>query len=302
MKRWIWFFLCGFIIFQISCSRSIQAPSLNTLKEMDEEQRYSGGSGIVSEDASKPSGTPSPVLQNATIRKIIQNASVDMDVEDPEEVSSAIELYVVSKKGYIANARKEDVQDVVTVYLQIKIPVQEWSGIMAFLKQQGKIKKEAVFTNEITKEYYDTAARLKNKQDQLVQYKLLLGKAMKIEDILSVQQQIDGVQEMIEVYKGQLTLWDQQVALSTIDINIRQFPTTQATSKNPSWDFLSGTELGKLLKNNIIVVLSGIIKFIQYFLVILIVYLLPIGLLIWFFYWLVQKIIQVWKKQQQKKK
>ena len=301
MKRWIWFFLCSLIILQFSCSKSILAPSQNASKDIDEDRYYSG-SDVVTEDASKPSGTPSPVLQNATIRKIIQNGSVDLEVEDPEEASAAIELYVVSKKGYIANARKEDFQDIVTVYLQIKIPVQEWSGIMAFLEQQGKIKKEAVFTNEITKEYYDTAARLKNKQDQLVQYKLLLGKAMKIEDILAVQQQIDGVQEMIEVYKGQLTLWDQQVALSTIDINIRQYPTTQATSKNPSWDFLTGTELGKLLKNNIIVVLSGIIKFIQYFLVILIVYLLPIGLLIWFFYWLVTKIIQAWQKQQQKKK
>jgi hypothetical protein len=301
MKKWIWFLLCGFIIFQLSCSKSTQTLRQNTSKEMD-EGRYSSGLGMVAEEASKPTGTPSPVIQEANVRKIIQNGSVDMEVEDPEKTSSSIEQYIVSKKGYIANARKEDVQDVVTVYLQIKIPVQEWSGFMAFLKQQGKIKKESVFTNEITKEYYDTAARLKNKQDQLVQYKLLLGKAMKIEDILAVQQQIDNVQEMIEVYKGQLNLWDQQVALSTIDINIRQYPATQVTSKNPSWDFLTGSELWKLLKNNIIVVFSGIIRFIQYFLVILIVYVLPIGLLIWFFYWLVQKIIQAWKKQQQKKK
>ncbi len=300
MKRWIWFLLCGFIIFQLSCSKSIQTPSQNASKDMDEGQ-YSSGLSMVAEEASKPAGIPSPVIQ-VDVRKIIQNGTVDMEVEDPEKTSSSIEQYIVSKKGYIANARKEDVHEVVTVYLQIKIPVQEWSGFMAFVKQQGKIKKESVFTNEITKEYYDTAARLKNKQDQLVQYKLLLSKAMKIEDILAVQQQIDEVQEMIEVYKGQLNLWDQQVALSTIDINIRQYPAAQATSKNPSWDFLTGSELWKLLKNNIIVVLSGIIKFIQYFLVILIVYCLPIGLLIWFFYWLVQKLIQAWQKQQQKKK
>lgn len=300
MKRWIWFFLCGLLIWQCSCSRSFQSSPQNVSKDMD-EGRYGSGSGIVAEEASNPAGTPSPVIQDASVRKIIQNGSVDLEVEDPEKASSAIEQYVVTKKGYIANARKEESQEIVTVYLQIKIPVQEWSGIMAILKQQGKIKRESVFTNEITKEYYDTTARLKNKQDQLVQYKLLLSKAMKIEDILAVQQQIDNVQEMIEVYKGQLTLWDQQVALSTIDINIRQYPTTQATSKNPSWDFLTGTELWKLFKNNVIVVLSGIITFVQYFLVILIVYLLPIGLIIWLFYWFVRKIIQAWRKQQQKK-
>jgi len=300
LRKWVWFFLCGLLIWQCSCGRSYPSSTQNLSKDR-EEARYASSSGIVAEDSSKPAGTPSPIIQDISVRKIIQNGSVEMEVEDPEIVSTAIEQYVVSKKGYIANARKEETQEVLSIYLQVKVPVQEWSGIMAFLKEKGKIKKESVYTNEITKEYYDTAARLKNKQDQLVQYKILLGKAMKIEDILAVQQQIDNVQEMIEVYKGQLTLWDQQVALSTIDINIRQYPSTQVTSKNPSWDFLTGSELWKLFKNNVIVVFSGIVRFIQYFVVILLVYLLPIGLMIWLLYWLIKKIVLAWQKQQQKK-
>ena len=303
MKKWIWLILCLMLLGQFSCSsvrKASQTANDNVMKAT-EEGYYAGGSAPAREaDASKPVSTP--VVQNNTVRKIIQNGSVWLEVEDPVKTSDAIQEYALGKKGYLANANKNENQEIITIDLEIKIPVQEWVGFMSFLRSLGKIKNETISTNEITKEYYDTASRLKNAENQLKQYSQLLTQAQKIEDILGIQREIDQVQERIEQFKGQLSLWDQQVALSTVIINIRQKPTTQATSKNPTWDFLTGSEMWKLMKNNAIVVISGIIKFLQYFVIILLFYLLPIGLICWFLYWLIKKIMVASQKRSNQKK
>lgn len=303
MKKWIWLILCLILLGQFSCSSSRKASQTanDSVMKTTEEGIFTGNSAPAREaDASKP--TSIPVIQDSSVRKIIQNGSVRLEVEDPAKTSDSIQTYALEKKGYLANANKNENQDIITIDLEIKIPVQEWAGFMRFLRSLGKVKNETVTTNEITKEYYDTTARLKNAENQLKQYSQLLMQAQKIEDILGIQREIDQVQERIEQFKGQLSLWDQQVALSTVIINIRQTPTTQATSKNPTWDFLSGSEMWKLMKNNAIVVVSGMIKFLQYFVIILLFYLLPIGLICWFLYWLIKKIIVTSQKRSNQKK
>lgn len=303
MKKWIWLILCLVLSVQLSCSavRKTSQTANDSVMKTTEEGYYAAGSAPVREaDESKPGSAP--VIQDGSVRKIIQNGSVWLEVEDPVKTSEVIQEYAMGKKGYLANANKNENQEIITIYLQIKIPVQEWTGFMSFLRSLGKVKNESISTNEITKEYYDTSARLKNAENQLKQYTQLLMKAQKIEDILGIQREIDQVQERIEQFKGQLSLWDQQVALSTIEINIRQTPTTQVTSKNPTWDFLSGSEMWKLMKNNAIIVFSSIIKFLQYLLIIILFYLLPIGLFCWFLYWLIRKIMMISQKRVNKKK
>lgn len=303
MKKWIWLILCLVLSVQLSCSavrKTSQIANDNVMKSTEEGYYAEGPAPAKEADESKPGSAP--VIQDSSVRKIIQNGSVWLEVEDPVKTSEVIQEYAVGKKGYLANANKNENQEIITIYLQIKIPVQEWTGFMSFLRSLGKVKNESISTNEITQEYYDTSARLKNAENQLKQYTQLLMKAQKIEDILGIQREIDQVQERIEQFKGQLSLWDQQVALSTVEINIRQTPTTQVTSKNPTWDFLSGSEMWKLMKNNAIVVFSSIIKFMQYLLIIILFYLLPIGLFCWFLYWLIRKIMMISQKQVNKKK
>jgi hypothetical protein len=233
-------------------------------------------------------------------RKIIQNATVRISVEAPEKVMEEISKEVEKQKGYISNSNKTVYINGITATMQIKIPAIALKPFLKFLQTLGKEEAENINTNEITKEYYDTKARLENAINQKKQFELILAKAQKIPDLLEVQRQIDSVQERIEQFKGQITLWDQLVDLSTIDIDIRQTQKAQVIEKKPNWNPLSWKDLGLVIKNTWISFANVIVKIVQWILIALPV-IASLLLILFFVLWLIRKIVRLGKKSVSKK-
>ena len=81
----------------------------------------------------------------------------------------------------------------------------------------------------------DLQARLKNLQASEVQYRVLVAKATKIEDILAVQSRLDDVQGQIEQLTAQLKQLSNQADLSTLTVTLqpKAQPIKEASS---TWD------------------------------------------------------------------
>lgn len=242
-------------------------------------------------------GTSIPVQKS---RKIIQNATVRISVEAPEKAMEEISKEVEKQKGYIASSNKAVYTNGITATMQIKIPANALKPFLKFLQTLGKEDSENINTNEITKEYYDTKARLDNAINQKKQFELILSKAQKITDLLEVQRQIDSVQERIEQFKGQIELWDQLVDLSTVDIDIRQTEKAQAVEKKPNWNPLSWKDLGLVIKNTWISFANVIVKILQGILIALPI-LISLLVILLFVLWLIRKIVRLNKKYGTKK-
>jgi len=221
-------------------------------------------------------------------RKIIQNATVEVSVAVPEKTMEEIGKEVEKQKGYISSSYKKVYNNGTSATMQIKIPAIALKPFLKFLQTVGKMESENLSTNEITKEYFDTKARLDNAINQKKQFELILSKAQKIADLLEVQRQIDSVQERIEQFKGQITLWDQLVDLSTVDISIRQTEKAQAIENKPTWNVFSWKELGSLIKYSWISLAKVIVVIFQAILI-SIPYLLLLALLLWVIRVLIRK-------------
>lgn len=231
-------------------------------------------------------GTPPSLGGTATIpteksRKIIQNATVRISVEAPEKAMDEIGKEVEKQKGYISGSNKTVYINGITATMQIKIPAGSLRPFLKFLQTLGKEEEEIVKKEDLTNAYYDTEARLKNAINQLKNLEVIMSRAQKIPELLEVQRQIDSVQERIEQFKGQITLWDQQVDLSTVDIDIRQTQKAQAIENRPTWNVFSLEQLGKLIKYSwinlakvVVIILQGILISIPYLLLLLILFLI----------------------------
>lgn len=239
--------------------------------------------------------SPGAQIPEQKSRKIIQNAAVRISVEAPEKAMEEISKEVEKLKGYIANSNKTVYTNGISANLQIKIPAISLKPFLKFLQTLGKEDSEVISTNEITKEYYDTKARLENAINQKKQFELILAKAQKITDLLEVQRQIDSVQERIEQFKGQIELWDQLVDLSTVDIDIRQTEKTQTVEKKPIWNPLSAKQLGIVIKNTWISFANVIVNIFQFILIVLPI-LLTLLILFILIYWVIIKCIKFGKK------
>ena len=110
-------------------------------------------------------------------------------------------------------------------------------------------------------EVVDTKSRLETKKEVRERYLDLLRQAHSMKDILSIQQEIDGIQEEMDAASGRITYLSHSAAFSTINLKFFQVlnpgadetPTSQPTflhriklSFLEGWEYLSTVGLGLL--------------------------------------------------------
>jgi hypothetical protein len=87
----------------------------------------------------------------------------------------------------------------------------------------GELKNQTLGTEDVTKAYFDTDARLKNAhvmEQRLID--MLKTKTGKVSDLLQVEKELGRVREDIEKMQGELKYWDSQVQFATATISLSE--------------------------------------------------------------------------------
>ncbi len=167
------------------------------------------GGGIVTGD---PAAAPED-------RSIVKTGEITVEIDNVAETAGAVRALAVQLDGYISNSSQGDVQDAAT--LTMRIPADRFDEAMAGLHDLGgDVKFEATSENDITTTVVDTEARLANLKAAEEQYRALLAKAEKIEDILAIQNQLFQVRGEIESMQAQLEYLNDQADLGTITVTL----------------------------------------------------------------------------------
>ena len=134
--------------------------------------------------------------------------------------------------------------------LVLRIPAANFDDALLAVRQLGTVVGSSVTGSDVTAEYVDNQARLtilESRRDVLL---ALMTKATTIGETITVQNALDDVQLHIEQIQGQLRYLDNQVAESTLKVDMRErtpqderpVPVEQKTDEvqNPSlgraWD------------------------------------------------------------------
>lgn len=171
-------------------------------------------------------------------RKIVRNATMDTTVEDVPAAVRSVESRALAAGGFVSasNVFIEAPPEPLPVAegepvptpaperqranVQIRVPAESYTAVMSDLRALGDVKLESSTTSEVTEQYTDLEARLRNLQASEQQYLDLLGRATEIPDIITVQDRLNAVRLEVEQVQGQLQLLDDLTDLATIDINI----------------------------------------------------------------------------------
>jgi len=86
----------------------------------------------------------------------------------------------------------------------------------------GKVLRDEVSSEDVTEEYVDLQARLRNWRAQEVQLLEIMRQARTIPDILAVREKLSEVQGEIERLSGRLRFLENRVELSTITVELTQ--------------------------------------------------------------------------------
>ncbi|NLP43969.1 MAG: DUF4349 domain-containing protein [Peptococcaceae bacterium] len=238
---------------------------------------FDGGSGGVHQDNNT-------LAADLIDPKIIYTFEASLKANDVSTAVKAIEERVKSIGGYISEARQNNIDEQVTAYLTIKVPVSEFENFKNILPEFGTISHQNLFTNDITLDYLDVETRLRSWEAQEKRYLEILQKANTVEEILRIEDSLANVRREIEVLKGQLRYWDNKVEYSEVRLNISSNQNT--LNVNDPWRPLSFQSTLLAAKNALIKTISFLWNSLNY-VVVFLGYALPVGILLvaaWFIY------------------
>lgn len=209
-------------------------------------------------------------------RKLIKNGDVSFKTKSIVDTKKQIQLALLSFNGYIAKENAYDYSQNPSEELTVRVPAKDFDRFLdKILEGVDEVDSKHIDIQDVSEEFVDIEARLKNKKQLESKYQELLLKATNMEDILRIEKEISYIREEIESTEGRLRYLSNQVGYSTLRINYYEHRAS---------GFHFGGKLGDALKNGS----TGFLWFL-----IFIVQMWPLwligGLVWWLIVWLVRR-------------
>lgn len=157
-------------------------------------------------------------------RKVIYNATLDLAVEDLDSASAKVGEMLASSGGYIAEETMTGSPGSTrTRFWRLRIPIDGFDGFVTSVMALGELVSFNRTSQDVTAEFYDVEARIKNKQvqEQTLQ-KMLEERSGMLEEVLKVETELSRVRGEIEQMQGRIRVLQNLSSLATLTLTLRE--------------------------------------------------------------------------------
>ncbi len=229
------------LVFTLSACGSSSAPKDSYIME---DSANSIDSGAIPSVAPRPEavesiGFTSQVKNDAyqAEQKIIYNGTINIEVNEINEATDAIENAVKTAGGYLLNSNKSENDQRYYARYEYKVPVDGLYPLIDQINDMsiGKITDQYINGNDVTEEYLDINSRLKAKRIYEERLLDLFSQAKVTEDLLKISNDLSIVQEEIEQLEGRQKYLSYHADNSTLIIEMQQYKNKVAPTAT-SWE------------------------------------------------------------------
>ena len=171
-------------------------------------------------DNERGGGPADPSLQ--PVRLIIRNADLTIVVQNTQAQLDEINKIAAEFGGYIASTSTSQAGEN-SLQAQVTLRVESAkldAALDRIRKLAVEVRSESIRGDDVTAEYVDLDAQLKNLEAAEAQLKEIMAKAEKTEDVMAVFQQLTAIRGQIEQIKGRLKYLSQSASLATINLTL----------------------------------------------------------------------------------
>jgi Domain of unknown function (DUF4349) len=167
---------------------------------------------------------PGAPANPAITRKIIYDAQIDLLVDSVEPIARKMPALVQDARGYIAEqniAGSPGSQR--SMHWRLRVPVDRFDSFVESIVALGELVSHNRTSQDVTEQYYDVEARIKNKKvEEQTLNKILQERSGKLEDVLKIEIELSRVRGEIEQLEGKLRVLENLSSLATLTLNIRE--------------------------------------------------------------------------------
>ncbi len=167
-----------------------------------------------------PSGTPAAV--DVKRRELIRNGRLSLIVADVNQAINDVKKEVDNWDGFVEEANMNNYdEEGQSGWMRLRVDAKLFDQAFETLKSFAlKVESESVSVDDVTGQVVDTEARLTNLRAQEQQYLDILSRAETIEETLQATEYLNRIRNDIEWTERSLKTVTEQVALSTITLNL----------------------------------------------------------------------------------
>lgn len=203
---------------------------------------YSGGDGETNEEtAAEAPYAGVTIADDGTVvfpqtkvsafdAKVIRDGRIDIRIEAGQFDVRGAELRSIAADlgGYVASGESHieeyDEDRYAVGWFTLRIPSDRFEDAVARVEGLGERVSSSISSQEVTEEYVDLEGRLNYWEQQEAFYSKLLNEAESIDDLVTVQTQMQNVLLNIEQIEGRLRYLDGRTAFATLTVGLSEVP------------------------------------------------------------------------------
>jgi len=154
-------------------------------------------------------------------RKIIRTSSLEMVVQRPADTAEKITAIAEGMGGYLETASGGG-QNATSGTLTIRVPAARLQEARAEIRKLGlRVESEKVDAQDVTRQYVDQDARIRNLRAEEVQLLTILKQAATVKDMMVVSERLSEVRGQIEQQQAEFNALSRQIETVAIAISLR---------------------------------------------------------------------------------
>jgi len=157
-------------------------------------------------------------------RMIVRTAEIALVVNDVAVALDRVAELAEGFGGYVVSSTRWNEEETRLVgIITIRVPAEDFGDAMDALRGLAvDVTHEETSAQDVTEEYVDLSAKLKNMEATEEQLLRLMEKAEKVEDILNIQREISATRGEIEQTKGRMQYLERTSATSLIRVQLNE--------------------------------------------------------------------------------
>ena len=154
-------------------------------------------------------------------RKLVRSGSMYLIVKAPADAAENIRRLAEQMGGYLENSQINGSQTSGDASLTIRVPANRMEDVRAEIRKLAlRVESDRLEAQDVTNDYVDREARLRNLHAQEEQYLAIMKRATTVKDTLEVSEHLNTVRGQIEQEQAEFNALSRQVETVAITVSL----------------------------------------------------------------------------------
>ena len=218
-QKIVWAVAVAFILI---CMAAITTPPLKRSRVASDKAFLVAGSSAASTNQAEDGANKLSLFAGGldASKKLIENAELGLVVRDVRAAADQIRQLTESNHGEIDKTELIDTSEgSLSATLVVRVPASGLDTALAGFKRLAvRTEREQVNVRDVTQEFYDNDAHLRNLHAEEQQYLSIMRQAHTVKDTLEVSKQLSDVRDRIERLQTEIQLMSHDIEMSVLTI------------------------------------------------------------------------------------